>query len=286
MESYEPVDEGGGHGGGGIPEPGRFPQVVVLVIEGMGVGALPDAEDYKDRGAATLPNLASYVAGLELPLLQWMGLGNVAPIRGVDRADPPAASVGRVGRAGEGTDLEGAIHEMFGQTLSVLAEGGLDVVALGKAADVISEDLITASVESPFVADIMDNIVAALQTPIRGVVVAVVGASDGAEVGKSGPISLSRTLRQVDKDLGAVLDSMTEESLLFVMGSSGCDATLSATRGTTREYVPLLAYTPAVQSGIELGTRASLTDVAATLVDNFGIPEPQGGDSFYVPLLS
>lgn len=285
MESMEPT-EGESVEQGQPPEAGRFPQVIVLVIEGMGVGALPDAEEYQDRGAATLPNLATYSAGLKLPLLQWMGLGNTAELRGVGRADPPAASVGRLARKSDGTDLVGALREMFRATLPILKEGGLDVVSLGKATAALPEDWITAHVESPFVADIMDNVVAALRTPIRGVVVAVVGASDGAEVGKSGPISLERTLRQVDKDLGPVLDNMSEESLLIVVGSGGCDATLSATRGPTREYVPVLAYTPLLDSGVDLGTRTSLTDVAATLVDNFAIPDPQGGDSFYGPLLS
>ncbi len=286
MESYEPTEEQGGERSSEVPEAGRFSQVVVLVVEGMGVGALPDAEDYGDRGAATLQNLSNYIAGVELPLLKWMGLGNVVPLRGIEQADPPAASIARVGRAGAGTDLSGAVTEMFARTLPVLAEGGLDVVALGKATTLLPEESVTASVETPMVADIMDNIVKALQTPIRGVVLAVVGASDGAEVGKSGPISLARTLTLVDQDLGTVLDHMTAETLLLVIGSSGCDATLSATRGATREYVPLLCYTPAVESGIDLGTRASLTDLAATLVDNFGIPEVQGGDSFYVQLLS
>ena len=61
MESYEPVDENGYED---TPEPNHFSQVLLLVVEGLGVGAMPDAEDYQDRGAATLQNVSKYVGGL------------------------------------------------------------------------------------------------------------------------------------------------------------------------------------------------------------------------------
>ncbi|MFT7583314.1 MAG: phosphopentomutase, partial [Myxococcota bacterium] len=65
---------------------GLFRKVVVVAWPGFGVGAQPDAQAYRDRGANTLGNVAVYMGGLDLTILHWLGLGNVAPIRGVAAA--------------------------------------------------------------------------------------------------------------------------------------------------------------------------------------------------------
>jgi phosphopentomutase len=62
---------------------GRARRAVILVLDGVGIGAAPDAERYGDVGSDTLGNLASVVGGLELPNLEAAGLGNIAPLRGV-----------------------------------------------------------------------------------------------------------------------------------------------------------------------------------------------------------
>jgi len=60
-----------------------FQRVVLIVLDGVGVGALPDAADYGDDAAATLQHVGDAVGGLELPHLEALGLGNIADIPGV-----------------------------------------------------------------------------------------------------------------------------------------------------------------------------------------------------------
>ena len=263
-----------------------FRQVVVLVVDGAGVAALPDAANYRDRGAATLPHVATYAGGLELPLFQWMGLGNVAPMRGVDAADPPAASVGVVGRETAGVDTEAALAEMLGGTCRSLVAAGLDVVAVGRAADLFEADEATVHQPGSSAREIMESTVDAVALPAEGLIVAVVGGEHGHAAGAHGPVSMSRTLLAVDSGLGPLLDVLAEDALLLVTSTGGADATLPAKEGPTREYAPLLAYTPLVPSGVELGTRGSLADIAATLAENFGLDLPEAGESFSGPLLS
>ena len=50
---------------------------IVIVLDGVGIGELPDAEKYNDKGSNTLVNIAEAVSGLKLPNLESFGLGNI-----------------------------------------------------------------------------------------------------------------------------------------------------------------------------------------------------------------
>ena len=74
-------------------------RVIIIVLDGCGVGAMPDAATYgpMDPASATLPHVAEAVGVLHLPTLGWLGLGNVAAIQGVS----PVQAVGGWGRMAE-----------------------------------------------------------------------------------------------------------------------------------------------------------------------------------------
>lgn len=78
-------------------------RVVFMVLDGLGVGALPDAAAYGDAGSDTLGNL-SRVVPLRLPFLQKMGLGNIVPITGVPPVAEPLALTGRLDVVSAGKD--------------------------------------------------------------------------------------------------------------------------------------------------------------------------------------
>ena len=58
-------------------------RVIILLLDGVGCGELPDADRYSDQGSNTLANLAGAVGGLSLPNLARLGLGNIIPIDGI-----------------------------------------------------------------------------------------------------------------------------------------------------------------------------------------------------------
>lgn len=72
-----------------------YNRVFVIVLDGFGVGALPDADKYGDSGTNTLANTAKAVGGLTLPTLEKMGLGLITPTTGVKAIDTPIASFGK-----------------------------------------------------------------------------------------------------------------------------------------------------------------------------------------------
>src|SRR5437588_11613453 len=63
-------------------------RALLLILDGCGIGELPDAGRYGDAGSATLPHVAEAVGGARLPYLQAVGLGNVA----ATRVGPPAGA--------------------------------------------------------------------------------------------------------------------------------------------------------------------------------------------------
>ena len=86
----------------------------VIVLDGVGIGELPDANKYKDEGSNTLANLADAVGGLKLPNLQALGLGNIEPIQGIDQISKPIASFGKMSEISEGKDSTTGHWELAG----------------------------------------------------------------------------------------------------------------------------------------------------------------------------
>jgi phosphopentomutase len=85
----------------------------VVVLDACGVGELPDAADYGDAGSNTLAHLAEAVGGLDLPVLQRLGLGSIIPIEGVPPADDPVVH-GRLHPVGPGKESTTGHWELMG----------------------------------------------------------------------------------------------------------------------------------------------------------------------------
>jgi phosphopentomutase len=95
----------------------KMKRVVLLVLDSVGIGALPDAHLYNDEGANTLANIANALGGLNLPTLQKMGLGNIHPIKGVAPVEKPIASYGKMAEKSPGKDTTTGHWEIAGYIL-------------------------------------------------------------------------------------------------------------------------------------------------------------------------
>ncbi|MFO0707286.1 MAG: phosphopentomutase [Nitrospira sp.] len=79
-------------------------RVILLVIDGFGIGALPDADTYGDAGTNTVVHMADAVGGLSLPNLESMGFGHLGAIPGVRSMAQPNGCFGKVGFESPGAD--------------------------------------------------------------------------------------------------------------------------------------------------------------------------------------
>ncbi len=89
-------------------------RVIIIVLDGVGVGYLPDAKKFGDEGAATIPNIAKKLGGLDLPNLQSVGLGNITPILGVATNDDPLAATGKLAEKSSSKDSISGHWEIAG----------------------------------------------------------------------------------------------------------------------------------------------------------------------------
>jgi len=89
-------------------------RVIVLVIDGLGVGAMPDAAEYGDADCHTLSHLANEAGGLNLPALEALGLGHITELKGVRVMGQPEGCFGRLGFLSKGVDSMVGYWEMAG----------------------------------------------------------------------------------------------------------------------------------------------------------------------------
>jgi phosphopentomutase len=89
-------------------------RVILIILDSMGVGELPDAAEYGDVGSNTLANTAKAVGGLSLPHMQQLGLGNITAVVGVPPCAEPLGAYGRMAEASAGKDTTTGHWEMAG----------------------------------------------------------------------------------------------------------------------------------------------------------------------------
>lgn len=87
---------------------------IIVILDGVGIGQLPDAHLYNDVGSNTLANTAKAVGGLNLPNLQTLGLGNIIEIQGVNEITKPKASFGKMLEISRGKDSTTGHWELGG----------------------------------------------------------------------------------------------------------------------------------------------------------------------------
>ena len=89
----------------------------LIVLDGVGIGELPDAADYGDRGSDTLTHVARAVGGLRVPNLERLGLGRLADVSGVRAVGEPKAAFGRLAERSKGKDSTSGHWELAGLVL-------------------------------------------------------------------------------------------------------------------------------------------------------------------------
>jgi phosphopentomutase len=91
-------------------------RVILVVLDSVGIGALPDADEYgeQDPFSNTLAHTAQAVGGLDLPHLARLGLGNILPIAGVPPSPQPSGAFGRMAEGSKGKDTMTGHWEIAG----------------------------------------------------------------------------------------------------------------------------------------------------------------------------
>jgi len=89
-------------------------RVIVIVLDSVGIGALPDADEYGDEGANTLGNLSRVINGLKLPHLEKLGLGKIESIEGLTTEITAMGAYGKMAEKSKGKDTTTGHWELAG----------------------------------------------------------------------------------------------------------------------------------------------------------------------------
>ena len=167
-----------------------------------------------------------------------------------------------------------------GETLlDRLVAAGYEVSGIGKIEDLFAERGLTRSNHTGTNEAGMDEALAELRRPFRGLLFVNLVDCDQLYGHRREPHGYARGLEEVDAWLPAVLAAMRPQDALFITGDHGTDPTYQGT-DHTREAVPILAAGKLVTPGVDLGARRSFADLGATLAETLGVGTLAHGESF------
>lgn len=92
----------------------KINRIILLILDSLGIGELPDAKEYKDEGSNTLGNIIKALGGLHLPSLEAMGLCLIQGVEGLQKPKKPIACYGRMAEASKGKDTAAGHWEIAG----------------------------------------------------------------------------------------------------------------------------------------------------------------------------
>ncbi len=382
----------------------KFHRIILIILDSLGVGELPDADRFGDAGSNTLANIAKATGGLSLPNLQAMGLGNIIPVQGIGPVERPLACFGKMMEKSIGKDTTTGHWEIGGIEVKdpfatfpngfppeiideFKEQGGVDILGnypasgteiietLGEEHMKTGNPIVYTSADSVFQIAAHENVISlerlyelceiarkiadkhnisrviarpfigkpgqfsrthmrkdfSLPPPQetmldvlsrRDVDVICVGKVESIFGGRgvTRPVTTKnnltgiietidlikdlelekaliftnlmdfdthyghrndangykKSLEEFDVHLPFIVGNIKRKDLLLITADHGCDPTILDSTDHTREYVPLLAFSPMMKARCNLGIRESFSDIAATVSANFGCPNKFG----------
>lgn len=163
--------------------------------------------------------------------------------------------------------------------LDHLQKSGLHTVGVGKINDIFSGQGIAEGYHNESNMDGMDHVDHVMQEDFTGFCFVNLVDFDAMYGHRRNPEGYGQALMELDQRLGQVVANMRADDLLMITADHGNDPCYKGS-DHTREYVPLLAYSPSMQGSGQLPTRQTFADFGATILDNFGVAGNGVGTSF------
>lgn len=163
--------------------------------------------------------------------------------------------------------------------MNELKDNGKEVIAIGKIDDIYNGAGVTKALRTKDNTDGMDKLAQVAGENFTGLSFLNLVDFDALFGHRRNPHGYGAALEEFDRRLPEVLEQMDSDDLLIITADHGNDPTFPGT-DHTREFVPLLAYSPRFESGKDLGTGSTFADIGATIAENFSVPMPEFGTSF------
>jgi phosphopentomutase len=161
--------------------------------------------------------------------------------------------------------------------LDVLKQSSIPVFGIGKIHDIYNGRGVENYATTRNNLDGMQKLATAVDGGSRGLVFCNLVDFDMLYGHRKDVEGFAKSLEEFDRWLGTFLPRLRKTALLIITADHGCDPDPRwATTDHSREYVPILAYSPEMSAGASLGIRATLADMGQTIAENFGARIPHG----------
>lgn len=165
-----------------------------------------------------------------------------------------------------------------------LKAAGKSVIAIGKIDDIFAGRGITRSSHTTDNKSSTAALLKLLEEDFEGLLFANLIEFDMIYGHRRDPQGYVAALEEFDRQLPAIRERLRRDDLVMIVADHGVDPTAPGS-DHTREYVPLLVFGPGVKRTVDLRIRQSMSDVAATLAEIFGVEPPPVGHSFLAELV-
>ena len=168
--------------------------------------------------------------------------------------------------------------------LDAIKAAGLSSIAVGKIHDIFAGYGDTEYVYNKSNADGMNHALHYADQDFRGLCFVNLVDFDMLYGHRRDIEGYAKALTEFDAWLPKLMEKMGQEDLVMITADHGCDPAYTATTDQTREYVPLLVLGKQVKP-VNLGTRTSFADIAATVTELLGVDYDTPGKSFAADII-
>ena len=167
-----------------------------------------------------------------------------------------------------------------GRTLpDAVMEAGMESIGIGKIEDIFAHQGLTKIDHAAGNPACMDALVRFMKTDFDGLCFTNLVDTDSMYGHRNDPVGFAGALEAFDQRLKEMMALMHPGDLMIITADHGCDPCDIST-DHTREMVPILAWTPGMDRAVDLGTRKTYADIAATCAEWLGLEERFGAESF------
>lgn len=167
--------------------------------------------------------------------------------------------------------------------LEKLTNNNIDVISVGKIADIFAHQGITKNTKATGIDALVDSTIDHINTTNKDALIFTNLVNFDQDFGhRRDPMGYANALKALDERLPELYAAMSADDLLIFTADHGCDPTWHG-NDHTREYVPVLAYHHNI-GAVDLGERSTFADIGQTIAELFNLEAMDYGTSFLAKL--
>ncbi len=168
--------------------------------------------------------------------------------------------------------------------LDILKENNHSVISVGKIGDIFCNEGITESNPSKGNTDGMEKTLEIADRDFDGLCFVNLVDFDMLYGHRNDAVGYAKALNEFDRFIPDLSKKLKRNDIVIITADHGCDP-LDDSTDHSREYVPLVIFGENIRKGMNLGTRSSFSDISATILEYFNLPNNIHGQSFLQEVL-